>query len=157
MLTTYVGTASLLQFQKVAPTVRWRAAKSMLYQWSVFLPVLRGPTEKNRAVYGITLLIGAAEGMNARLQAQSQHQPTMPAALVRFIQTDFNKSCRQLFTAVRESTSQSIFFFTIFLVLEKKYFFLPSPFFRFTSTGCSIPFRVFIKHDFMEPEAIHGL
>ena len=70
--------------------------------------------------------------------------------------TDLWILTKEFFTC--ESTSQIIFFFTIFLlVLEKKAFFLTSPFFEFTSMGCSIPFRVFITQGFVDPKARHGL
>ena len=42
---------------------------------------------------------------------------------------------------VRESTSQSIFFFTFLFFWKNKGFSLPSSIFKFTSTKCYIPFR----------------
>ena len=80
--------------------VGWKAAKSILEQWAVLLAVLWGPPGKHREVYELMLLINTAEEVNALLQAQFQHQPTIPTALVQLIQTDFNESFRQIFTSV---------------------------------------------------------
>ena len=59
--------------------------------------------------------------------------------------------------SMSESTSQSIFFFTIyFSVLENKYFFLPSTFFKSAITGCSISFRGVLEPVFADPKPRHG-
>ena len=51
------------------------------------------------------------------------------------------------YCAVSESTLQRILFFPLFFWFWKIYFFLPSRFIQFTSTGLSIPFIVcFFKH-----------
>ena len=65
MLNTYVNAASLLQLQKVAPIVGWKATKSIFKQWSVIFAVLWNPSEKHHTVYDLMLSIDAAEEVNA--------------------------------------------------------------------------------------------
>ena len=63
----------------------------MLEQWDIFLLVLWVRPEKHSAVYELMIMINAAdEELNTRLWAQTHHQPTIMATLVRPIQTGFN-------------------------------------------------------------------
>ena len=42
-LTTFSGTADLLQGHKVAPIIGWETAVIIMEQWAVFLEVILGP------------------------------------------------------------------------------------------------------------------
>ena len=90
-LTTYTKTASPLQIQKVAPIIGWEDFINTLEQWSVFLTLIMGMDSRHPLVYELTMLIGASQEVNTRLQEKDRYQPSMLAVLVRLIQTEFNK------------------------------------------------------------------
>ena len=71
----------------------------MLQQWLVVVTVLLLPQERHPAVFELATLLEAADEVNSRLQSQAAAQQDMPAALVRIIQTEFNKSFQQVFTS----------------------------------------------------------
>ena len=75
------------------------ASKRMLEQWAIFLAVLWVPLKKHLSVYEGTLMSDAVEEVNAYMQAQVYHTPTIPEALIQIIKTESNKSCRQVFTS----------------------------------------------------------
>ena len=78
----------------------WDAVTSMIEQWTFFLEVLWGPPEKHCTLYKLMLMIDAAEEVNSQLLEKERHQPTMPAALVQLIKTEFNERCKQVFTRI---------------------------------------------------------
>ena len=61
--------------------------------------VLLGPQERHLAVFELATLLEAANAVNYRLRSQAGAQQDMPAALIRLIQTEFNKSFRHVFTS----------------------------------------------------------
>ena len=61
--------------------------------------VLLGTQERHPAVFEIATLLAAAEELSSRLRAQAAVQKDMPAALLRLIQTEFNKSFQHVFTS----------------------------------------------------------
>ena len=71
----------------------------MLEQWLIVVKVLLGPEEHHPAVFELSKLLEASNEVNSRLRAQVGAQQDIPAALVRLIQTEFNKSFRQVFTS----------------------------------------------------------
>ena len=89
-LTTYTKTASLLHIQKVAPIIGWEDFINTLEQWSVFLTLIMGMDSRHPFVYELTMLIGASQEVNTRLREKDRYQPSMLAALVQLIQTEFN-------------------------------------------------------------------
>ena len=68
-------------------------------QWIVMVTVLLSPQECHLAVFKLTTLIEAADEVNSRLRAQAAMQQNIPDALVQLVQTDLNKSFRQVFTS----------------------------------------------------------
>ena len=70
----------------------------MLEQWLVVVTVLLGLQERHPAVFELATLLKAANEVNSRLRAEAGSQQDTPAALVRLIQTEFNKSFRKVFT-----------------------------------------------------------
>ena len=54
---------------------------------------------KNCSVYKLIIMIDALEEVNYRLRVQVRHQPTITAALIWTIQTEFNEICWQVFTS----------------------------------------------------------
>ena len=91
-LTSYASAAALMKQQRIPPIVGWEAAAKMLEQWLVVVTVLLGPQEPHPAVFELATLLEAANEVNSCLRAQSGSQQDMPAALVRLIQTEYNKS-----------------------------------------------------------------
>ena len=77
----YADTAVILQRHNIAPIVGWEAAVSMLQKWAVFLSVMIVTPIEHRALYELTLLIEAMEGVSTHLQSQEHYQPYMPVAL----------------------------------------------------------------------------
>ena len=71
----------------------------MLEQWLLVVKVLLGPHECHPPVFKLATLLEAANEVNSRLRAQEGAQQDMPAALVRLIQTEFNKSFQKVFTS----------------------------------------------------------
>ena len=98
-MTSYADAAALTEQQCILPIVIWEAAAKMLEQWLVVVTVLLRPQERHPAVFELATLLAAAEEVNYRLRAQAAVQQEMSAALVRLIQTEFNKSFLQVFTS----------------------------------------------------------
>ena len=98
-LTSYADASALMKQQRILPIVGWEAAAKMLEQWLVVVTVLLGPQERHPSVFELATLLEAADKVNSRLRAQVAAQQDMPAALIRLIQTEFNKSFLQVFTS----------------------------------------------------------
>ena len=98
-LTSYMDVAALMKQHRIPPIVGWEAAAKMLEQWLVVATVLLRPQERHPAVFELATLLKAADEVNSRIQYQVASQQDMPAAIVRIIQTEFNKSFRQVFTS----------------------------------------------------------
>ena len=88
-----------MKMQRIPPIVGWEAAAKMLEQWLVVVTVLLGPQERHPALFELSTLLKASNEVNSRLHAQAGAQQDMPSALVRLIQTEFNKSYRKVFTS----------------------------------------------------------
>ena len=98
-ITSYTDAAALMKQQRTPPIVGWEAAAKMLEQWLVVVKVLLRPKECHPAVFKLATLLEAADEVNSCLGAQAAAQQDMPATLVTLIQTEFNKSFRQVFTS----------------------------------------------------------
>ena len=51
------------------------------------------------AAYELIMFIDASDEVNVRLRTQARYQPSMPEDLMQLIKTDFNESCRKVFTS----------------------------------------------------------
>ena len=71
----------------------------MLEEWLVVTTVLLEPQYSHPSFFELASLLAAANKVNSCLRAQVAVQEDMLAALVRLIQTEFNKSFRQDFTS----------------------------------------------------------
>ena len=68
---------------------------SQLEAWAMFCTFFLGDNGFHPATYNMFLLLEETSGVRPRLQAQDRQQPTLPAALLRLIQQDFNESFLQ--------------------------------------------------------------
>ena len=89
-MTTFADTSLLMGKQKVAPIAGWDEASSQLEAWGVFYTVFLGDDSNHPATYENSLFLEEMSGISLRLRAQACQQPTLPAALLRLIQKDFN-------------------------------------------------------------------
>ena len=63
----------------------------------MFCNLFLGDNGVHPATYKMFLLLEETSGVSLRLWAQARQQPTFPAALLCFIQQEFNESFRQEF------------------------------------------------------------
>ena len=71
------------------------ATENQLESWGVFCHVFLSNASVHPATYEVCTLIKETAYIGARLQDHTQSQPSLPVALLRLLQTEFNKSFRQ--------------------------------------------------------------
>ena len=69
----------------------------MLEQWLAVTTILLGQQERDPAVFELATLLEAADKVNSRLRSQASVQQYTPEALIRLMQTEFNKIFQQVF------------------------------------------------------------
>ena len=94
-LTSFVDTSLLMGEQKVAPIAEWDEAESQIESWAVFCTLFLGDNKVNPATYKMLILLENTSGVRPRMRAQSHQNTTIPTALFRLKQKEFNESFRQ--------------------------------------------------------------
>ena len=94
-MTSFADTTLLMGEQKVAPIAEWDEAESQIEAWAVFCTLFLGDNKVNPAAYKMLILMEDTSGVIPRMRAQSHPKTTIPTALFRLIQKEFNESFRQ--------------------------------------------------------------
>ena len=81
--------------QRVDLVTSWEATEKKFEAWGVFYHVFLGDAAVHPATYEVCRLIEETAYIRARLQSQTQRQPTFSVALLRLLQTEFNESFHQ--------------------------------------------------------------
>ena len=94
-MTSFADTSLMMGKQKVVPIADWDKVLSQLEAWAMFFNLFLGDNGVHPATYKMFLIQEETSGVSPRLREQARQQPTIPAALLRLIQQEFNESFRQ--------------------------------------------------------------
>ena len=84
----------MLGRQKVVPITSCDSALKKIEAWTVFCTVFLGDSSIYQATQELEDLVGNTEGFGTHIHAQTQRQPSFPAALIFHLKYEFNKSFR---------------------------------------------------------------
>ena len=94
-LTSFAEMILLMGKKKVAPIASWEEVVSQLEAWAMFCTLFLGDDGVHPVTYDMLLFQEETSGVSPRLQEQDRQKPTLPSALLRFIQQELNDSFRQ--------------------------------------------------------------